>query len=122
LSFGSTGAKADRRRVGNDKGTPPQVTPQLLVPSQWLVRRVRFRPGRSGAGRPGDILSVTETGGGRDRGMPRPIQGICSDNHRSEGSKQLSTSRCFSCQRDRHRLVSHLILKKIVELDFVILI
>jgi hypothetical protein len=54
--------------------------------------------------------------------MPRPIQGICSDNHRSEGSKQLSTSRCFSCQRDRHRLVSHLILKKIVELDFVILI
>jgi hypothetical protein len=50
-------------------------------------------------------------------GHTRLLQGIEVDNHRSEEGKHLSTSRCFSCQRDRRRLVSHLILKFDVELS-----
>jgi hypothetical protein len=51
-------------------------------------------------------------------GHTRPLQGNCSDNHRSEESKHLSTSRYFSYQWDRRRLVSHWILKHGVEPEF----
>jgi hypothetical protein len=54
--------------------------------------------------------------GNGDGQRPNPghtmlLQGIEADNHRSEESKYPSTSRYFSCQRTRNRLVSHLILK-----------
>jgi hypothetical protein len=49
-------------------------------------------------------------------GRTRLLQGIEADNHRSQASKYLSTTRYFSCQRDRYRSVSHLILKLYVEL------
>jgi hypothetical protein len=48
----------------------------------------------------------------------RLLQGIEADNHSSEGGKYLRTSRYFSCQRDRCRLVSHLIFKFDIKLRF----
>jgi len=53
-----------------------------------------------------------------ESGRIRLLQGIEADNHSSEGGKYLRTSRYFSCQRDRCRLGSHLILKFGVELKF----
>jgi len=46
-----------------------------------------------------------------ESGHTRLLQGKEADNHRSEGSKYLSTSQYFSCQRDRYSLVSHWIMK-----------
>ena len=109
-----------------------EVAPRAILLSQRPHLDLGAEPDRRAAGhnralrRDGRLPAPgnrSYSPGNGDRQWPNPghtrlLQGIETDNQRSEGSKHLSSSRYFRRQRDRNRLVSHLILKLCVELKF----
>ena len=109
-----------------------EVAPRAILLSQRPHLDLGAEPDRRAAGhnralrRDGRLPAPgnrSYSPGNGDRQRPNPghtrlLQGIETDNQRSEGSKHLSASRYFRRQRDRNRLVSHLILKFKIESGF----